>query len=102
MDSEQKIKTDGTKAQPIEISCTTEAPVPDSFTIKYALWTDSNKDGKIANSELSEFKEEAPIEGTKSRAEVVAGGAVGGVLGSMVGRDKGSVLGAVVSALGDG
>ena len=28
VDSEQKVKTDGTKAQPIEISCTTEAPVP--------------------------------------------------------------------------
>jgi len=43
---------------------------------------------------------EVEIEGTKSPAGVLAGGALGGVLGSMLGGGKGQVLGAVAGAVG--
>jgi len=43
---------------------------------------------------------EVLIEGTKSPAGVLAGGALGGVLGSMLGGGKGQVLGTVAGAIG--
>lgn len=59
VEGDQVVKTDGKTATAINISKVTSDPTP-AYTVKYALWTDTDKDGKISDGELGAATATAP------------------------------------------